>query len=440
MKQEYKFISTIICFLLVFSIYIVRWMNEGHITGFDDLFRVPIRSKMDRGTGQMQTQNRPGQEETSEHVQVVNRHLQSQPNAFDVILSAYKHSGSSITGKVLSSRDDAFYVYEPLWKLLKNSFYKGPDLRCPDTGKYCLNLTQELSSKTYYIGGEHNKTSRFGESHAGLFKMGINRLLNETLSYLQSIFLCSFHHYSYYLNDPKTNTLLDGLHSTIYFKGKKWRPFRSCVSRNAEPYNSCWKEAEAICRAAKRRVIKLLRMSLDNLASLLHANSRLKVVYLYRDPRGIYNSQHKDTRNVSISDKNFNKTRLQVETMCNRMQWDITAAVALKTKFPERVKFIQYENLGNLTEIGRDLYAFLGMSYSSKNQEKLIKMSNPPGSKGFHPLTYRTNLSWDVVSLFETECSEVLDKLGFTRYKSEKHLRDLSQSGFVQKNTLSSMR
>ena len=271
MKQEYKTLSTFICFLLVFSsIYFVKRINEGPIAGLDGLFRVASGSDMDIETGRVhvknrptqpgvsenvQVQNRPTQPEMPEHVQVLNRHGQSQPDAYDVILSAYKHGGSSITGRVLGNRGDAFYIYEPLWKLLRASFYKGPDLRCLDSEKYCLNLTQELSSKTDHMGVERNKTSHLGGSFMKEYTHGINRMLNATLDYLKSIFECSFRQYSQYFNDPRTNMLLDGPHAMVYFKGEQWDPFKSCIKRSAEPYDSCWKEAETMCRTAKHRVI-----------------------------------------------------------------------------------------------------------------------------------------------------------------------------------------
>ena len=417
MKWEYKILLTFICFLLFTSIYVLSRTNEGG----GAVLQVTNGSDVDIRIRNMLVQNRTAKSE-----------------AFDVILSAYKHSGSSVTGRILSSRQDAFYIYEPLWKVLRFSFYKGPDLRCFDAHKYCLNLTRELSDTRDYIGGEQIKASHLGGDLIRIkHNKGINRMLNESLGFLQSIFQCSFHHYSQYFEDPKTNKLLEGNHPMIFFKGKNWSSFRSCITRNAESYKDCWKEAESICRAAKHRVIKLLRMSIDNLASLLQANSRLKVIYLYRDPRGIHNSQSGDLRNISKNDGKFDNVRQHVESLCERMQWDITAGKELKEMFPERVKFIQYENLGNLTDIGRDLYAFLGMPYTSEHQKMLINLMNPKGNKGFHPFNYRTRLSWDIVSLFETECAGVLDQLGYTRYKSEAHLRDMSQSGFVQKNTLS---
>ena len=445
MKKECKIITIFICFLLVSSIYIARWKNDGSVVGMDELFSFWNGSAVDIGTTPLEeVQNRPVQPGVSRHaVQLINQPVQTEkpvyanepnqqpyPEAFDVILSAYKHSGSSITGKVLGGRPDAFYVYEPLWKVLRDSFYKGPDLRCLDSGKYCINLTREFSDKTQGDNDSEKNLTRH-------YKQGTNQMLNKTLGYLQSIFQCSFHNYVQYFEDPETNTLLGGPHSMVYFKGKNWGPFKSCIKRNTEPYERCWKETESVCRATKHRVIKLLRMSLDNLAPLLQENSRLKVIYLYRDPRGIYNSQHGASRNISKTDKNFNNTRQVVKSLCDRMHWDLTAGKELKANFPGRVKIIQYESLGDLLAVGRDMYAFLGMSYSDTNEKELVRMATPRGNKGFHPFKYRTNLSWDVVTLFETECAESLDKLGYTRYQNEKHLRDMSKPGLFQKNALS---
>ena len=51
------------------------------------------------------------------------------------------------------------------------------------------------------------------------------------------------------------------------------------------PLEYCLELAEEGCKGANHRVIKSLRMTLDNLTPLLKANPRLKVVHLFRDQR-----------------------------------------------------------------------------------------------------------------------------------------------------------
>lgn len=194
---------------------------------------------------------------------------------------------------------------------------------------------------------------------------------------------------------------------------------------------SCLREAEDTCRSAKHRVIKLLRMTLDNLVPVLQTNRRLKIIHLLRDPRGILNS-HLDDGSVFTNNQRYRHIRARIQVLCERLQWDIKAGQELMKMFSDRFKIIHYESFGNLTGVASDLYKFLGMSHTSEQQTMLEFLAKPTKTRGFHPFNYRTRLPWDIVNMFETECSEVLDQLGYARYESEIHLRNLSRPGVVR--------
>ena len=74
----------------------------------------------------------------------------------------------------------------------------------------------------------------------------------------------------------------------------------------------------------------------------------------------------------------------------------------------------------------KDLYEFAGMNYGSEQQLQRLLDKNFK----FNPFKYRTKVPWRVIEMFDLECSEVLDRLGYTRFKNISHLEDLSQSGF----------
>ena len=176
-------------------------------------------------------------------------------------------------------------------------------------------------------------------------------------------------------------------------------------------------------------------MTIDNLDILLEHNRKLKIIHLFRDPRGILNS-HLKTSWFGRNDKTMPEcVRNDSKVMCERMMIDLKSGKILQAKFPGRVKFIQYEDLGNILQNRMHvLNDFAGFELS-KEQSELINGSMDTGQytdqRGFHPYSYRNSLSWDNVRICYSECSDLLTQLGYTLYDNEVHLRNMSQPAAV---------
>ena len=137
----------------------------------------------------------------------------------------------------------------------------------------------------------------------------------------------------------------------------------------------CLGLARESCKGANHRVIKSLRMTLDNLTPLLKANPRLKVVHLFRDPRAIFNSRigtmYVPIKNLYPLDENkLLHIRSAIKTTCERHLIDLEASEMLRNVYPDRFKVIQYENLFSepVSRGVKDLYEFAGMNYGSEQQ------------------------------------------------------------------------
>ena len=329
--------------------------------------------------------------------------LDQEPS--DVILNAYMRSGSTILGKLLGNRLDTFYTFEPLWNVAKFQFYNGPMLYCHYFQPYCSEITTQPASEV--------------------------KTLNESLGYLQSIFNCSFHDYSYFFKDTdfKENQNEDNNHDWSFHKGKRWLDYKNCKQNPSNTLKTCLRAAEPGCISAKHRIIKLLRMTLDNLELLLQTNKHLKVVHLFRDPRAIINS-HINTGWFGYDQYDPIFIVGDAGVTCQRMMTDIQAGKRLLQKYPGRIKIIQYEDVGNLEpDKMKRLYAFLGMSFTIQEDTLIRKVKLPrknSGVKGFHPYNYRETLSWKVVETVDRECSEVITELGYQLYRNEQHLRNMS--------------
>ena len=353
----------------------------------------------------------------------------------DVILNAYKHSGSTATGRILGKGMDTFYVHEPLWQVATHTFYKGPCMFCQDfpldkLQSGCINDENVCPNKTLGTNDFLPTTTGTGGDNLDVY----HKTLAESSAFLQSILDCRFHRFAKFFFDPEHPISQKANIHTIFYNGAGWNQFKECRDVKKLPFNYCLLLAKKSCILAKHRIIKLLRMTLDNLEPLLKTNPRLKVIHLFRDPRGIFNSQI-GAFLYPVDDEKLVRIRGAVKIMCERLRIDLQASYMLKAVYPDRFKVIQYEHFFDnpLSDAARDLYEFAGIEYDSK-QQQIIETKfnrNTGGTKGFHPFSYRTKLPWSVVEMFNEECSEVLDRLGYTRYKDSLHLNDLSQPGFA---------
>ena len=358
---------------------------------------------------------------------------------YDIILNAYKHSGSTATGRILSKRADTFYVHEPLWQVALAAFYKGPCLYCKDFGldswpstcvndeDVCPNMTSiGAFPRTTDAGGEYTVSENWAVNH---------KTLNESSAFLQSILDCKFHHFAKFFFDPDNPISQKVNIDSIFYHGEGWNQFKECRNVKKLPFNYCLLKAETFCKMAKHRVIKLLRMTLDRLEPMLKTNPRLKVIHLFRDPRGIFNSQIGGGLHT-VDDEKLKIVRGTVKALCERLLIDVRASYMFKAIYPDRFKVIQYELFFDqpIDDSARDLFEFAGMEYGSEHQKVIETKFNRKTNKttGFHPFSYRTKLPWSVVRIFNEECSEVLDRLGYSRYEDNLHLNDLSKSGFAR--------
>ena len=351
----------------------------------------------------------PQQEKKKDKTEINSVIQKSDQESSDVILNAYMRSGSTILGKLLGHRKDTFYLFEPLWKVAKFQFYKGPDHICHYFRPYCSNLTNEIEREDA-------------------------KLLNESLNYLQSILNCSFHNYAQFFIDTDFKEFQNESHDWVFHKGMKWQNYKICRQNSSENLKTCLQAAEPSCMSAQHKMIKLLRMTFDNLELLLQKNQRLKIIELLRDPRAIINS-HVNTGWFGFDPYDPGFIIQDAGVTCQRMMHDLRMGKLLQHKYPGRIKFIQYEDVGDIkNEKVKKLYTFLGMEYTM-NEEKLIRKLEKPNrhadKKGFHPYNYRKTLSWEIIKVVDKQCSEVLEELGYHVYRNEEHLRDLSQPAAV---------
>ena len=165
------------------------------------------------------------------------------------------------------------------------------------------------------------------------------------------------------------------------------------------------------CQKSRVRVIKLVRLSLTIAAPLLEKDPTLKLVHLFRDPRGTIASRLVKTTwyPLFIANGDYSRLLKNAAVLCERMLTDYEAGLKLRRRFPKRVKLIKYEDLnGNDADslkVKDDLRTFLNLGKDSYIQKS---KTNSTGD-------WVRALDWKMLEIVDAVCVNVYQKLGYSK-------------------------
>lgn len=214
----------------------------------------------------------------------------------------------------------------------------------------------------------------------------------------------------------------------VHILGPKWNSFSKCVTQHRN-VTDCLAETEKQCVPTRYRVVKVLRMSLADAALLLPRHPNLVIVHLFRDPRGIFNS-HINTGWFPLKMGDIGAFVNDTKANCERITDDLIMGITLKTKFPDRVKFVQYEDIYHNAEKIKNLLKLLGMDNPhdsdrfprSPTARRLLRTVQFNSLSG--PFKYRMSLPFELVKIVDNHCKDALRMLGLKTYESEADLHD----------------
>ncbi|KAL4218862.1 hypothetical protein ACF0H5_021450 [Mactra antiquata] len=311
-------------------------------------------------------------------------------NGAKVLLNSYMRSGSSYMGRILGHRQDVFYYYEPLWTNLIWVYHKGEE-------KLCSNIkpNQCKSNKVEF------QTSR---------------------KILQNVYNCELRKIG-----PKFK---ENPHSLVGYAGEKWQKFTDCRNQKRDQ-STCLSLMEQTCRNNSYVVTKVLRLDLTLAEIILQDIPGLKIVHLFRDPRGAISS-HVFTKWFPIKLEDLRSIEQDAEVLCDRMKTDIMAALKFHEKYPNRLRGIQYEDFYDAKEKVRLLYEYVGMTADDSHLDFVENLPNERGRTKYNStdnhvtklFSYRDVLPWRVVNVVEMHCSEVISLLGLNLFETENNYND----------------
>jgi len=182
------------------------------------------------------------------------------------------------------------------------------------------------------------------------------------------------------------------------------------------------------CSESSHRVIKTVRAKLRDMEQLLeHPKSDIKIVNLYRDPRGVLNSVDR------IKD-----WKTDIRKTCSRIHDDFVSYIDLKEKYPNNVQQVAYDRFClNMDKEIQPLLEFAfgtpeasagvrGYLQTHTTEPRFETRTTRNSSQHFQQwrLTIRPSLLADIQS--DPVCLEVILFMGHRVFKDVKEARNLS--------------
>ena len=212
--------------------------------------------------------------------------------------------------------------------------------------------------------------------------------------------------------------------------------------RNLDVLKNCIAEATRKCKEAPVKVIKFIRLRMPVIAELLPLYPKMKVIYLQRDPRGIFRSRMK-TGLLKVAD-----FRDSLNGYCNRTLSDIKFYKTLAERYPGRLKSVLYEDVAeNPVEMAENIINFCGLSFSNEMKYYVLSTTSLGGAdscafcveRGNSTKTayeWRKYMNIEHVLYIDQHCSAVYDEFGFKKFQIPSEVRNYSVPSREKENRL----
>lgn len=205
-----------------------------------------------------------------------------------------------------------------------------------------------------------------------------------------------------------------------------WRP----KPRTVRTLRECLPMAIDMCKKAKYRIFKFIRLPMRVVKSVFDIYPRLQVVHLIRDPRGSLSSQ------IKVNNSTWDQIGSMSQNFCERVADDINSTLQLNSFHPDRAKMLLYENLAESPLKTADkLYNFTRMphyQYMTKYITRLTmggrKSRNNFGSirenSTKSAYKWRDYIKFEYVETIDKHCASVYDFIGYQRLTSVTDVRN----------------
>ena len=185
-------------------------------------------------------------------------------------------------------------------------------------------------------------------------------------------------------------------------------------------------------------------MTLSGFGPLLERNPNVKVLHLYRDPRAVIHSRIETSGHpLRGSGRDSREIIQSAKALCDKMMIDFDEGLKLAERFPDRFRFLHYEDIVLREESIRNIYNYVGIKFDSEILRRVfaIKPNAPERKDGpkekdrktNNALWWRTYMNIEVVQQVDKECGHLYPKLGYPVINDINLLRNFSKEAVLAK-------
>ncbi|XP_046556705.1 carbohydrate sulfotransferase 5-like [Haliotis rubra] len=310
--------------------------------------------------------------------------------ASSVIILTYMRSGSTFAGSLFEASPDVFYEFESLKGIYDSESKEMKFLEVPTRLKrdYISEVSDIIRSK---------------------LECRLTDLDMESLT----------HYHLKHSRDTKRYFDCIEPHRTNATKVEIYR----CLHLIQKP-----------CSASKVRVVKEIRLPIEAMDTILGASQSVKMIHLFRDPRAAIRSQ------MMYGNSPSPKVYPYAKKTCKDVLKDIKIREQLEMKYPGRIKLVFYEDLAKEPlRVTKELYAFAGLHFTAEVEEYVKSITSGKintscllciykSNSVYESLKWRKGINYLTATLIDSLCGAVYKELGYLPLKSERQLRDTTQS------------
>ena len=137
--------------------------------------------------------------------------------------------------------------------------------------------------------------------------------------------------------------------------------YNECVTQLKPHITACVHHLQKPCSDRKVVAMKTVRLTMNTAGILLRALPALKIIHLYRDPRGVVNSR----RHLPWSQGMYDASNISLlaRTYCTRLHRDNVYKSKLLGQYRDRIYTVVFDKFGqNILNSARQLYGFLNLT------------------------------------------------------------------------------
>jgi hypothetical protein len=197
-----------------------------------------------------------------------------------------------------------------------------------------------------------------------------------------------------------------------------WRCLKKSSKIAPSTVMSCLPLLGTECGKSRYRVVKTIRMAVQEFTTIMDAHPNLKIIHLIRDPRAMISSRNKilPMSNLTI----FSNTH------CRRVMTDMAAASGILRKFPNATMRLLYEDMASRpVDVTTSIYSFLGLTIRPRVIVYVVNITSSglPDNGVFN--TVRRNSSKHIdswkgrmddasVHVIDSNCIDLYTAVGYT--------------------------